>query len=81
MKPREKRRQAGTATFLLERTRIASESCVPQVEPAVLRERRSGPRRPRREHAVEHVDPARNHLEDPLGVSEPHEVARMGRSA
>ena len=62
----------------LERSRIAGEAGVPEVEPAGCRQRRAGARRAGREHAVEHVDPARDHLEDPLGVAEPHEVARRG---
>ncbi len=36
-----------------------------------------GARGARRQDAVEHVDPGLDHLEDPFGVADPHEVARL----
>ena len=37
----------------------------------------AGARGARRQHAVEHVDAGLDHLEDPLGVADAHEVARL----
>ena len=65
------------AAAFLERPRVAREAGVAQVEPPPSRERRACAGRPRRKDAVEHVDPACDHLEDPLGVAEAHEVARL----
>ncbi len=71
---------AGQSQLLVERPRVAREAGVPEVEPPVAGERAAGACGPRREHAVEHVHPGLDHLEDPLGVADPHEVARpVGR--
>ena len=73
------RREPGArraAAALVERPLVAREARVLQVQAAVRGERGAGPPHPRRQHAVEHVDPARDHVEDPVGVADPHEVAR-----
>src|SRR5436309_5576141 len=69
---------AGRArTAFVQRARIAGETGVPEVEASLPRERRARPGGARREHAVEHVDAALDHLEDALGVADAHEVARL----
>ena len=76
MNARENPRAGRAAAAFLERSRIAGEPGVAQVEPAARGERRAGARGASRQHAVEHVDPARDHLEDALRIAEPHEVPR-----
>ena len=68
---------AGRAgAILVQRSRIAREAGVVEIEPAVPGVRAAGPAEPRRQDAVEEVDPALDHLEDPLRVADAHEVAR-----
>src|SRR5437867_7528623 len=64
--------------ILVQRSRIAREAGVVEVEPAVPGVRAAGPAEPRRQDAVEEVDPALNHLEDPARVADAHEVTRPG---
>ena len=64
---------------LLERPRIAGEAGVAQVQPARRGERGAGAGRAGRQDAVEHVDAGPDHAQDPLGVADPHEVARLLR--
>ena len=66
--------RAGAA--LVERARVAGEAGVPEVEAPFPRERRAGAPEPRRQNAVEHVDPALDDVEDPGRVADAHEVAR-----
>ena len=73
---REKRSHAGQSQSSVERPRIRAVSRVAQVEPSLPRERRARSRRAGRQHAVEHVDPARDDLEDPFRVADAHEVPR-----
>ena len=77
MYAREKRSHAGHVAVGVERPRIGAVRGVAEVEPPLPRERRARARRSRRQDAVEHVDPARDDLEDPLRVADPHEVARV----
>ena len=70
-------RACGTVATLLDRPRIAGIGRVLQVETTGGGQRGAGARRARRQHAVEHVDPARDHLEDPGGVADAHEVAGL----
>src|SRR5262245_1687955 len=65
------------AAARVERRGIAREPCVPEVEAAFPRERAPRPRSARREHAVEHVDAACDHLDDALRVPDPHEIAGL----
>src|SRR5581483_8278157 len=62
---------------VLERPRVAREPGVAEVETALAREGAAGASGAGREDAVEHVDAARDHLEHPLRVADPHEVARL----
>src|SRR5919198_175877 len=47
------------------------------VEAALPRERGTRAPQARRQHAIEHVDPALDHLEDAGGIADAHEVARL----
>src|SRR3990172_1639577 len=67
---------SGTTTALVEWSRVGSEARVPEIETPLPRERRTRPRRSSRQDAVEHVDPARDDLEDSDRVADPHEVPR-----
>src|SRR6188472_3986763 len=69
-------RAGRAAAALLERPPVARELAGLDVQLALPGERAAGPRVPRRQDAVEHVDPALDHLEDADGVADPHEVAR-----
>ena len=69
-------RAGGARTAFVKRARITREAGVPQVEVALPGERGAGARVAGRQDTVEHVDPALDHLEDPLRVADPHEVAR-----
>src|SRR5690242_21743807 len=62
---------------VVERTRIPGEPRVPEVESALPREGAPGSGRARRQHAVEHVDAARDHLDHAFGVADAHEVPRL----
>ena len=72
-------RAGGAGAVLVERARVAGEAGVAEVQPALPGERGAGARDARRQDAVEHVDPALDHLEDALRVADAHEVARPGR--
>ena len=61
----------------VDRLRVAREPRVAEIEAALRRERAAGAGRPRRQDAVEHVDPRLDDLEDPFRVADPHEVARL----
>src|SRR5258705_7262436 len=50
---------------------------VPDVETAFARKQLSGPRVARRQHAVEHVDAARDALPEVLGRAGAHQIARL----
>ncbi len=77
---REKPVQAPARAALVERRGVAGEAGVAEVEASLPGQRRPGPAEPRRQHAVEHVHPALDHLEDARRVADPHEVARpVGR--
>ena len=74
---RREARARGTVAAVLERARVAREAGVAEIEATVGGQRRSRPRGTGRQHAVEHVDAAGDHLEDPLRVADPHEVAGL----
>src|SRR5579859_1861726 len=61
----------------VERALVARETRVPEIEPSLPRQRAAGARRPRRQHAVEHVDAARDDLEHALRIADAHEVPRL----
>src|SRR5215204_1441305 len=70
--------RAGRAgTIRLQWALIARKPRVAQVEAPLARQRGSGARRSRREHAVEHVHAALDHLEDALRIADAHEIARL----
>src|SRR4029453_1118379 len=64
----------GDIRALLQGVRGGGESRVSEVEKACPGQRRARPGRACRQHAVEHVDPALDHLDDPLRVADAHEV-------
>src|SRR5205807_8935927 len=71
-------REAGarrTGAALLQRRRVARKAGVLEVQPARPGQSRAGSSEPRRQHAVEHVDPALDHLEHALRVADAYEVA------
>src|SRR5436190_708106 len=70
-------RARGAGAVLVQRTRIACEACVAEVETALPRERRARPGGAGRKDAVEHVDAALDHLEDALRIADAHEVAGL----
>src|SRR5258705_10176419 len=57
------RRARGAAAGVVQRARVARKAGVPQVEAALPRERAAAARGARRQHAVEHVDAARDDLD------------------
>src|SRR5512132_452337 len=61
-------RACRAGAVVLEWPRVTREARVAQVEPAGRGEGRPGARRAGRKHAVEHVDAAGDHLEDPFSV-------------
>ena len=70
--------RAGRAVAaVFQRAGVAGVARVAEVDPPAGGQRRSRPRRSRRQHAVEHVDPARDHLQDPFRIADAHEVARL----
>ena len=68
---------AETLEPFLERPRVACEAGVLEVEATVGGDRGAGAGGARRQDAVEHVDPAGDHAEDPFRIADPHEVARL----
>src|SRR5262249_22657858 len=66
-----------TSAPLLERSRVGGKTCVPEVQPAACDQGGAGPSGARRQHTVEEVDTSSDHLENPLGVPDAHEVARL----
>src|SRR2546426_2485852 len=63
----------GAVAALVERPLVAREAGVLEVEAAVRRERSAGSPHPRRQDAIEHVDPSLDHLQHALRVADPHE--------
>src|SRR5439155_12970416 len=64
---------------LVERPRVARKTCVLQVQTSLPRQRGAGTPESRRPHAVEHVDAALDHVEDPFRVADAHEIPRLVR--
>src|SRR5919204_1183024 len=62
---------------VVERARVTGEARVLEVEAALPRERGTRAPQARGQHAIEHVDPALDHLEDAGGIADAHEVARL----
>src|SRR4029450_113479 len=73
--PREAR-AGGPPAALLQRRRVAHIAGLLQATPPRPGQRRAGAPEPRRQYAVEHVDPALDHLEHALWIADAHEVAR-----
>src|SRR5918999_5511009 len=69
-------RAGGAGTALVERSRVAREPGVPEVETALPGDGGAGPAQAGRQDAVEHVHPALYHLEDAGGNADSHEIAR-----
>src|SRR5258708_6209407 len=70
-------RARGARAALVEWARIAGKAGIPKVEPALPGQSGAGARGASRQHTVEHVDPALDHLEDAFRVADSHEVARL----
>ena len=80
MYAREKRVQAGHAQSSSSGRGSRAKRAFLRFRRPLPGERRAGAPEPGRQHAVEHVDPALDHLEDALRVADAHEVARpLGR--
>src|SRR4051812_27315155 len=67
----------GTIAGVVERTRIGAKLGAFDVEPAVAREGGAVASHTGRRDAIEQVDPAQHSLDQILGESDAHEVARM----
>src|SRR5205807_9610712 len=72
---REARAGIAVAT-LIERAGIVDEAPVTEVDPAAPGQNRSVAGDPSGQHAIEHVDAARNRLHEIRGRADPHQVAR-----
>src|SRR3954447_9125842 len=66
----------GTRAVTLDRVAILREARVAQVQWTTGCERLAGAARAGRKHAVEHVDPAHDRLDDVVRLADAHEVAR-----
>ena len=66
----------GTGDAVVERTRVVGVPGVAQVDRPEAREGLAGAARPRRQHAVEHVDAARHRAQQILRLANAHQVAR-----
>src|SRR5262249_57445612 len=76
--PKVRAREPGACrarAAIVERRVVAGKAGVAEVEPSLPGEHGAGSGGARRQDAVEHVDPALDHLEDALGVADAHEVA------
>ena len=67
----------GAAARLVQRPRVLDVAGIHDVDLASPRERLAGTPRTGRQHAVEHVDAARNGADDVGGITGAHEISRL----
>ena len=67
-------RAGGTCARLVQGTGVPGVTGVAQIHGAAARERLAGASGAGRQHAVEHVDPARDRTDDVAGLADAHEI-------